>query len=54
MKSDQDKLLDVTTKLEKRIVSCETDVGFKHVYDWILKLSLIFFCFNFYINHYIF
>ncbi|CAD8160252.1 unnamed protein product [Paramecium pentaurelia] len=33
LKSDKDKLLDVTTTLEKRIVSCETDVGFKHVYD---------------------
>lgn len=41
MKSDKDKLQDVTTTLEKRIVSCETDVGFKHVYDWALKLSLI-------------
>lgn len=51
MKSDKDKLLDVTTTLEKRIVSCETDVGFKHVYDWILILSLL--CFNFFIYHFI-
>ncbi|CAD8146065.1 unnamed protein product [Paramecium octaurelia] len=33
LKSDKDKLQDVTSTLEKRIVSCETDVGFKHVYD---------------------
>jgi hypothetical protein len=31
----------VAVTLEKRIVSCETDVGFKHVYDWILTISLM-------------
>ncbi|CAD8158579.1 unnamed protein product [Paramecium octaurelia] len=33
LKSDKEKLQDVTGTLEKRIISCETDVGFKHVYD---------------------
>ncbi|CAD8070260.1 unnamed protein product [Paramecium sonneborni] len=33
LKSDKEKLQDVTDTLEKRIISCETDVGFKHVYD---------------------
>ncbi|CAD8074814.1 unnamed protein product [Paramecium sonneborni] len=33
LKSDKEKLQDVKDTLEKRIISCETDVGFKHVYD---------------------
>lgn len=33
LKNDKDKLVDVAGTLEKRIISCETDVGFKHVYD---------------------
>lgn len=37
LKTDIDKLSDVAITVEKRVVSCETDVGFKHVYDWIYK-----------------
>lgn len=33
LKADKDKLVDVAEKVDKRVLACESDVGFRHVYD---------------------